>query len=69
MGKPKEEVMYHENFNLEDIVTPVNADVLRSLLTESGYDDKKTQMLYEGFKNGFSIHYCGNFDKGQKVCS
>ena len=38
-----------ENKNLEDIVTPVNAIKLKQLLDEAGYDNTKTQYLYEGF--------------------
>ena len=48
-----------ENHNLEDIVTPVDADKLRDLLREAGYDQVKTDYLYKGFKEGFELHYEG----------
>ena len=44
----------YENVNLEDIVTPVDADKLKELLMEVGYDSQKTEFLYDGFKKGFS---------------
>ena len=48
-----------ENFDIKNVVTPVNADVLEQLLTKEGYDEAKTKFLIEGFRNGFSIGYKG----------
>ena len=50
-------MLQYSNFNLSDIVTPVNADVLGELLTESGYDAQETGFLVQGFKKGFSLGY------------
>ena len=56
----QEEITMYENLDLENIVTPVKHKVFRRLLTEAGYDRKKTEYLIEGFKNGFSINFQGD---------
>ena len=63
----EEEVKECCNLNMNDIVTPVNADNLRRLLIESGYDQYKITYLYEGFKEGFELHYEGNLRKVQRI--
>ena len=50
---------WFENFDIHDIVTPVNANILGDLLKEGGYDSVKTKFLVEGFKNGFSLEFKG----------
>ena len=50
--------MEYENFDLKNIVTPVNVDVYEKLLVD-GYNKKKTKYLVNGFKRGFSFHYQG----------
>ena len=57
----------YENVNLEDIVTPVDADKLKELLMEVGYDSQKTEFLYDGFKKGFSLQYSGKLRKVQRT--
>ena len=52
-------VEYYENFDLKNIITPVDYKVLDRALTESGYDRKKKDFLVKGFKEGFSIRYQG----------
>ena len=47
------------NHNLQDIMTPVKADVLERLLNETGYNLEKTKYLIQGFKQGFSLMYSG----------
>ena len=54
--------MYFENFNLTDIVTPVKAEVLETLLQQSNYPEDKTQFLGRGFKEGFDPGYSGPTD-------
>ena len=54
-----DDLLVHENFDLNTIVTPVKADELKNLLQQAGYDGKKTQFLYEGFTQGFSLKYNG----------
>ena len=53
------DILMYENFDLENIVTPVNADALQELLEQTDYNKEKTQFLVNGFKNGFSINYQG----------
>ena len=48
------------NLDLENIITPVKAEVLEELLLTSGYNLEKTQFLVNGFKHGFSLQYQGN---------
>ena len=55
----KEEVLWYENYNLDDIVTPVKPKVLQQFLSETGYDRKKTRYLVRGFTKGFSLQYRG----------
>ena len=43
------------NEDLTNIVTPVNVNLLESLLIESQYDKKETDFIVEGFRNGFDI--------------
>ena len=50
--------LYHSH-DLTNVVTPVNPELLKKLLLESSYDNDKTQFLYQGFKEGFSIGYNG----------
>ena len=54
------EPLYFENFDLDNVVSPVKVDVLQELLEQSNYDAEKTQFLVEGFKNGFSLGYEGD---------
>ena len=53
------EVEWAENFDLNDIVTPVKVDQYEQLLKETYYDMDKTEKLITGFRNGFSIQYDG----------
>ena len=46
--------------DLNNIVTPVDVDKLQQLLEYTGYDQKKTNFLVEGFKDGFSMEYQGS---------
>ena len=50
----------YENFDLENLITPVDADRLGELLRETNYDESKTNKLVDGFRNGFTLGYCGN---------
>lgn len=47
------------NYDDNSIVTPVNVDNLKSLLIESKFDKKKTDILVDGFTHGFNIGYDG----------
>ena len=51
------EILYYENFDLDNIVMPVNAHILNLLLIEANYNSEKREFLFEGFKNGFPLGY------------
>ena len=55
-----EDILYYENFDLENVVTLVNVEHLKELLNQTGYDKRKSEFLIDGFENGFSIGYEGN---------
>ena len=55
-----EEVLFYENYDLENLVTPVKAERLEFLLRQAGYDSEKSEFLVQGFKNGFSLEYEGD---------
>ena len=55
-----EEVLHYSNYDLDNVVTPVNADVFERLLTETKYDTNETRYLINGFKNGFQLEYLGD---------
>ena len=55
----QKEILYFENYDINNIITPVNVGALESLLIESNYDANETQFLTDGFKNGFSLGYNG----------
>ena len=44
---------------MDNLVTPVKADVLEHLLNKTGYDKEKTKFLVDGFKHGFDLGYRG----------
>ena len=52
-----EEVLYFKNFDLESVLSLVDADTLKLLLVESNYDPTETQFLVKGFREGFSLRY------------
>ena len=53
------DVLYYENFNLTDVVTPVNATRLINDLKLAKYDPDEIEFLCNGFVNGFDIQYNG----------
>ena len=62
-----EEPFNFVNKNLEDIVTPVRAGLLKEMLTETGYSNDKINFLHEGFTSGFSLHYGGNLKNVKRL--
>ena len=50
---------YFVNHNLDNIVTPVNMEILVKLLKEADYAEQEITFLEDGFKNGFDIGYAG----------
>ena len=45
------------NWDLDNVVTPVDVKAFENLLSEVGYDKIKSEFLIQGFKNGFSLGY------------
>ena len=54
-----EEMLHAENYNLTDIITPINVDTFARLLREAGYLEHKTVFFEQGFSSGFDIGYNG----------
>ena len=52
----------YENLDLDNIITPVDANRLEQLLVETDYDREKTKFLIDGFKSGFTLGYEGSWD-------
>ena len=53
-------MLHYENFDFDNIVTPVNVRVCEKLLKESNYDPKEISYLVDGFANGFLLEFEGN---------
>ena len=54
------EVTWVENYNLSQVVTPIDVDRFKELLNQSGYDREKTEFLVQGLTHGFDLCYKGN---------
>ena len=50
---------------MDNIVSPVKAEVLEDLLFQTGYSQHETRFLTDGFKNGFSTGYAGSMSVKQ----
>ena len=50
---------YFSNYDLNNVVTPLNVDLYEQLLRDSGFDNKERDFLVDGFRNGFDIGYTG----------
>ena len=55
------------NFDLDNIITPVKAELLGQLLDQTGYDTKKKEFLVHGFEHGFSLEYKGDLTKCKRL--
>ena len=53
------------NFDLENIITPVNWEVLRDMLHEVVCDSGEIKFLVDGFSKGFEIGYEGPQERQQ----
>ena len=56
---PPEEVLYYTNYELNSVVSPVDADVFEDLLVKHGYDSYETAFIAEGFCHGFDLGFRG----------
>ena len=54
-----EQVLRFQNFDLENIVTPLDVSKFTGLLREANYDPAEIRFLEDGFTNGFDIGYEG----------
>ena len=52
-------VSFHCNYDLKNIISPVDPDILGRLLRYSQYDAVETTFLVQGFKHGFHLGYEG----------
>ena len=52
--KDHRQILYHENFDMDNLITPVDAAAFQQLLEESDYNKRKMKFVVNGFKNGFS---------------
>ena len=43
----------YSNYNLNDIITPINVDRLRQLFIETNYPKKDAEYFFEGFHRRF----------------
>ena len=68
-GKETEPVSNCACYNYEDIVTPVNVDILQELLEEVQFDLGKRSKLIDGFKYGFEIGCRGNLECRNVSCN
>ena len=55
----QEPAQFYENFNLENICTPIKFDELQKLLYKTHYRKDETMFLTKGFRKGFTIGYKG----------
>ena len=58
-GSNQDEILYYENYDLQNVVTPVKVNRLIELLRKANYDTDEIQFLEQGFTNGFDIGYDG----------
>ena len=63
LKETEREIRHSVDLNLNDIVTPVNAALLKSYLTEANYPQSEIDFLYSGFMAGFTIGYQGPIDR------
>ena len=59
-------ILFHENYDLDNIVTPVDGVKLGKLLMEANYDVNKTEFLKIGFTKGFNLGYEGKLIKAKR---
>ena len=50
---------FYSNLDLDNITTPVDAEAFAQAMSQAGYEGKKIDYLYQGFKYDFDIEYAG----------
>ena len=53
--------------NWSEVLTPINVEVLRDLLGQTGYPQDKSDYLINGFMEGFDIGYRGPLNRKKFV--
>ena len=56
-----------ENFDLTNIVSPVDHQALEALLKETDYDVAETEFLVSSFRDGFDLGYRGDHNVNIKA--
>ena len=57
-----EQILFHQNYDINNLVTPVKIDRLKALLEMTKYSKEETNFIMNGFTNGFEISYTGNMN-------
>lgn len=53
------DILMAENYDLDNIVTPIDVNLFEKLLVETNFEPKRREYIVQGFRNGFSIQYEG----------
>ena len=51
--------LMYTNYDLNNMVTPVDADRFQELLVQADYDKKETEFIIDGFRNRFDLGFRG----------
>ena len=57
------EPLYYQNYDFENVITPVNADKFVQLLQQTKYDESEIAFLEDGLRNRSDIGYEGPRDR------
>ena len=60
VDKEGREVLMGSNYDMYNIVTPVNGHQFARMLEQQGNDQDKVKFIEEGFTRGFSLKFQGN---------
>ena len=58
----EKEILFYENYDMESLVSPINAAVFQNLLEQTAYDPEELKFVIDGFRNGFPIGYDGDMN-------
>ena len=53
--------MFYTNYDLENVISPVNIDQFNKMLTKTNYPKAEREFLIDGFHNGFDLGFRGDF--------
>ena len=63
MSDDSVKVNFYSCLEHDNIVMPINAELLKQELIDINYDKIKTETLFKGFKEGFDIGYTGPLNR------